>query len=297
MAAPGMSCIVAVSVSLYRRCLRAYPIAFRRAYGGEMAQLFRDSCRESYGRAGTWGVLSLWLSVLADLILSAFSERIAALRYRRGEVMMLTHERSGRLLWIEWICAGAVGWGLAALISALVNDILIDIMRPSMQGVGLVQVATQGAVLALIQWLVVRRYLRRADHWAWATAGTVALAMGAIVIGVRGPLPAQEWTYDRIILLEGVVVGAAQWLVLRPHVARAGWWIAASALGWPTAVIAEALVYGSVARMVGPVGVRAGWFVAVVMLGATLGGGLYGALLGRVLVALLRRAQPVRAVS
>ena len=35
-----------------------------------------------------------------------------------------------------------------------------------------------------------------------------------------------------ILLLMGVSIGFGQWLVLRRHLTGAGWWIAASLLGW-----------------------------------------------------------------
>lgn len=202
--------------------------------------------------------------------------------------------RGGRLLWLGWICAGAIGWGAAPLVNALLGSVLTRFVGfhewTAVRNTGVILVAAQGVALALAQWLVARRYVRGAGRWAWATAGAAALAVGAMAVVVRGPLHAQWWTYDEILLLEGVVVGLAQWLVLRPYGARAGWWIVVSALVWPLAVIAAVLASAPVARLAGPAGSGAWWFIVVVTLGWALGGGLYGALLGRVLVSLLRRS-------
>lgn len=208
---------------------------------------------------------------------------------------MRAEGRWGRLLWLGWICAGAIGWGAAPPVNALLSGVLIRFVAPhgwtmTMLNAGVVLVAAQGVALALAQWLVARRYVRRAGRWAWATVCAAALVVGAMAIAVRGPLYAQWWTYVGIILLEGVVMGLAQWLILRPYGARAGWWIVVNAFVWPLAVVAAALVYMPVPRLVGPAGTGAWWFIVVVTLGWALGGGLYGALLGRVLVALLRQS-------
>jgi hypothetical protein len=41
----------------------------------------------------------------------------------------------------------------------------------------------------------------------------------------------------------GAGVGLVQWLVLRPRVPRAGWWIPASAVGWAVGVVAVLTVF------------------------------------------------------
>jgi hypothetical protein len=59
--------LIHVSSRLYRLVLGAYPAAFRRAYGREMASLFRDCCREHYRQRGLVGLLPLWGRALTDL--------------------------------------------------------------------------------------------------------------------------------------------------------------------------------------------------------------------------------------
>jgi len=45
---------------------------------------------------------------------------------------------------------------------------------------------------------------------------------------------------------QGVVTGLAQWLVIRWRIPRAGWWIFATAIGWPAGLLAGiALLAGS----------------------------------------------------
>jgi PPM family protein phosphatase len=70
--------IIMLSERLYRRFLFVYPVKFREAYGLEMAQTFRDCCREALQRAGTPGLLQLWSDVLYDLAATAFTEHVRA---------------------------------------------------------------------------------------------------------------------------------------------------------------------------------------------------------------------------
>ena len=66
---------VSGSERLYRALLGAYPKEFRRAYGREMAQVFRCMCREEVVRGGTGGLARLWVRTLLDLLATALAER------------------------------------------------------------------------------------------------------------------------------------------------------------------------------------------------------------------------------
>lgn len=99
---------VRFSVWLYRRLLVAYPQPFRRHYGAQMVQVFRDCCREAAATDGTIGLLRYWLSALGDLIVSALAER------RREELHMT------RIFWIRVGSLSAiVGGGIAALFAGI----------------------------------------------------------------------------------------------------------------------------------------------------------------------------------
>jgi hypothetical protein len=63
---------------LYRTLLYAYPAGFRREYGSQMAQLFRDTCRDVYRRDGSLG-REFWMPILADLMRTALQEHARAL--------------------------------------------------------------------------------------------------------------------------------------------------------------------------------------------------------------------------
>src|ERR1700739_1202845 len=56
-----------MSEKIYAWLLRLYPSQFRKAYGDEALQLFRDRCRDE---TGFFSRLRLWLDLLSDLAVS-----------------------------------------------------------------------------------------------------------------------------------------------------------------------------------------------------------------------------------
>jgi hypothetical protein len=78
---------LAASDRLYRLMLVAYPASFRRRYGPEMAQVFRDCARDACRRGD---LLRLWTRTLGDLLATVPAEHLAALRrVERSRVMTL----------------------------------------------------------------------------------------------------------------------------------------------------------------------------------------------------------------
>jgi hypothetical protein len=78
---------ITLCVRLYTLLLVAYPTDFRRAYGPQMAQAFRDWYRDARnGSARSLAVL--WVITLGDLVANACAERIARVK------AMLTYERN-----------------------------------------------------------------------------------------------------------------------------------------------------------------------------------------------------------
>lgn len=72
----------------YRALLLAYPKEFRRAYGPEMARVFRDACREERRRGGTTGLIALWARTLSDLARTATRERRTTMRDKSLSVLV-----------------------------------------------------------------------------------------------------------------------------------------------------------------------------------------------------------------
>ena len=94
---------------------------------------------------------------------------------------------------------------------------------------GYVGVITGGALIGLLQWLVVRRHVRGAVGWVLASAGALAV-VGVVIFGVGVVDPDLGWIAG--VSLFGTVVGVLQWTVLRQQIPRAGWWVLASTVGW-----------------------------------------------------------------
>lgn len=69
-----------LSNRLYRLLLAAYPAEFRHEYGAQMAQVFRDRCREVQGRRGGGnsraGLLRVWMETILDLARTAPEEHL-----------------------------------------------------------------------------------------------------------------------------------------------------------------------------------------------------------------------------
>jgi hypothetical protein len=76
-------------------------------------------------------------------------------------------------------------------------------------------------------------YLPRMGWWVFATVagwllGVISIALPVWIGWTDTPLN----NLDLIFVVMGVAIGITQWLLLRRRLARAGWWIAANALGW-----------------------------------------------------------------
>lgn len=74
MSVPPTQQLVSRAESLYRALLYFYPPAFRRTYGQQMAQTFRDCCREALQQERKLSLARLWCSILYDLTTTACSE-------------------------------------------------------------------------------------------------------------------------------------------------------------------------------------------------------------------------------
>ena len=193
---------------------------------------------------------------------------------------------SARGGWLWWVLASTVGWAVGgaagvALGGGLSRGIIVA---------GYVGVAMGVTAAGALQWLVLRRQVARAGWWVVtgivgsAVVGVLVVVVGAVVSFVGSAIGGADWGPDWSADpstdvgwvvgagLLGTVLGVLQWLVLRRQVARAGWWVLASTVGW--------VVGGLVAGLVGAtVGVDLSW--------AGLGA-VYGAITGPVLVWLLR---------
>lgn len=180
---------------------------------------------------------------------------------------------SNRLLLLWWIVAGAAGYSVGGLTEAA--------MGRSGGITVVVHVAAGGTVAAALQWPALRRHLARAGWWmasgvvggaAVAAIGAAAGALAGLAAGTADGADAGRSLGSDVAgvaaaILFGVAVGGWQWLLLRRRVARSGWWLPASAVGWVAAGLMAGITEGV-----------AGWAVL---------GAVYGAITGSVLVWLL----------
>ncbi|HKS28202.1 MAG TPA: hypothetical protein VJS44_10300 [Pyrinomonadaceae bacterium] len=71
-----------LSELFYALLLAAYPQEFRREYGREMLQVFRDCCRAETERSGRLGAMRVWARTALDLARTAPVERLHTLSGR-----------------------------------------------------------------------------------------------------------------------------------------------------------------------------------------------------------------------
>lgn len=132
-------------------------------------------------------------------------------------------------IWITWVLATTIAWWL-----------------DQWGFTGLVG----GALLGTLQWLVLRRAITKAAWWIVATAMAMpvgSLATLVVLMAVGDPSPptgamASGTGFLGTVFTSGIIVGAAQCVVLRGKVPNAGWWIGATAGG--TALYQAALFQG-----------------------------------------------------
>ena len=68
--------LLRASDRVYQYLLMLYPAGFRHAYKAQMAQLFRDCCRDALQRGGIARVTVLWLTAFADLAINVPGEQV-----------------------------------------------------------------------------------------------------------------------------------------------------------------------------------------------------------------------------
>ena len=99
-----------LSVWVYAHLLRAYPASFRAEFGGEMALLFSDCCRDEWRSAGPAGVCRLLARAALDTLVSA-----PPLWAERLEETMKGHSADRR--WGFWLADHGLALGGLALLA------------------------------------------------------------------------------------------------------------------------------------------------------------------------------------
>jgi len=113
-------------------------------------------------------------------------------------------------LWIQWVLVTTLSWIIGFLIGA----------------------GAVGVILGLGQWLVLRQWVREPGWWIWASTVGWGVAWILIITGVL--LPPDAGIIAAFVAggVLGLMLGVAQWFVLRRLVKSAGWWVFGSIIGW-----------------------------------------------------------------
>jgi hypothetical protein len=149
-----------------------------------------------------------------------------------------------------------------------------------------------GALIGGVQWLVLRRWLSGAGWWVVASTLGMALGGGAGLAAsfAAGADVIQPWA----LAILGAPLGIAQWLVLRRHADRTGWWIPLNVLALPVSFTAGLFASFSLGFDWGPDAGTVFRLVSLAFFGV-VAGALFGAISGVFLVGLWRR--PASAAS
>lgn len=193
-----------------------------------------------------------------------------------------------RLNW-AWIGVNIASW----LLSEFLYDQLGSVFFFTSIGFAPILIAT--LVVALGQWLYLRRFFEKIGWWLPATV--VGLSVSFFTLEIQGIAGGYGMATIILIgvLLGWLLVGTLQWLVLRTHLPRAGWWILGSTVGLflnrvivnLAGVLGLAILFGvnrsDVVTLNSSTTVFNLILIAVVFLGSVLGYGVYGWITGYVL--------------
>jgi hypothetical protein len=210
-------------------------------------------------------------------------------------------------LWLQWILANAIGETVGLGATLLLGAFLLVQAEPTIGALPaaalgvLAGTVIEGSIVGTAQWLVLRRPL---DHMRWRT-WVLATALGACIAWTLGMIPSTllftapdsgaatpgEISDLMIYTLAaamgialGSILGAAQWLALRRHLPKAGWWIPTNALAW---------MLGMVVVFLGTSFIPAGGITVpvalILLLFVVAAGAVVGAVHGLILIWLLHQ--------
>jgi len=216
-------------------------------------------------------------------------------------------------VWLQWILANAVGETVGLGGTLVIGGLLLVNAQETMGAVPAAILAVlagtfiEGITVGTAQWLVLRRPINgiRWRLWVLATAigAFIAWALGMIPstfmvagAGSEGAAPAQMsdlmiYTLAAVMgFVLGPILGVPQWLVLRHHLPKAGWWVLANALAWMVGMV---IVFVGT-NFIPPEGISLN-IAFVLLLFLFIAGAAVGAIHGLVLVWLLHERTLTRA--
>jgi hypothetical protein len=115
---------ITISAGLYRALLRVYPRRFRAGYRDDMAQVFRDCCREAYREQGRVGLMHVWGLALLDLGKSAPKKHVTQLLDGSQKAAMTSRSCSGCYSEVE------PDWRICRICGTVLNEGTTHPSRP-----------------------------------------------------------------------------------------------------------------------------------------------------------------------
>jgi len=192
----------------------------------------------------------------------------------------LQSNSTGWALWLRWVLLNLIGWLIMYLLGWLIrfpdDETFYSMYLPFLWLV-------MGAIIAFMQWLAVRHWIKNPSWWI------VAVSLGFVAaLNVSAPMLLWDKYVDLsamrlnshfqmenvyIGVVFGMILGYAQWLALRRTFSSSGLWIIGSIVAWTlarfiveiipfdwnwsgTSIVHEGLLNSIVAAMTGFVLVR-----------------------------------------
>jgi len=243
---------------LYLSLLTLYPNHFRTKFNDEIQEIFLKTMIEAEEQGG-FSLFNASIREFYSLGSSIIKERWHELKSRKDKVM--TPEENlpdggtpggggassievvgmPGLKWIpKWVMLTTASFPAALILMAPLAAALLLILNLGVN-TGILSSFTDDLLpgagffmslsltLAVTQWLLLRNYLPRAQLWLLATAAGVLISgifagVGAVILSNIEVDPI--WGMVVLILPIGIVVGFAQWLVLRQIIPNAYWIVA-----------------------------------------------------------------------
>ena len=137
------------------------------------------------------------------------------------------------LMWPAWVAMNTIGVLSAYLLALLLLPAgeLLN-LQVSDQTLGIAMFLLIGLSLGLAQWLLVRTHLPHPALWIPATFAGWISPIALLLLFLPPSISDQRAQIGVLLPSIGLLMGTAQYFLLRPHKPHSEWWILASVLGW-----------------------------------------------------------------
>jgi hypothetical protein len=160
------------------------------------------------------------------------------------EILSASPGKHGWSFYLGWIVFTSLCVPIAYILSILVLKGITSVVGDFIYVNGVQQITEDylglyvlvpivSVLTGTLQYGLLRSSLPRMGWWVLATVA--GWLLGVLLITLPGWLRLIDPplnNLDLMLSLMGLGIGAAQWVLLRRRLARAGWWIAANLLGW-----------------------------------------------------------------